>query len=221
MEEQNSFDHKVKRIIKSVERDKLIQEFKDYENTIGPEIERKSYWKYWMSAAAILLLSFIVYFMNSDKTMSTEEIYDTHFSMYKNTVVPIIRNGDLKGLSLTERAFTYYELKKYDQALVAFDSLTRTSSIDTEAINLYQANIYLHNNLPERALSLLDAISLDHEKRDQVLWYRGLTYLKLNKVQKARKSFQKLKGSSTYRKEQVLRILESLSKVSSKEENNQ
>ena len=219
MEEQNSFDHKVKRVIKSVEGDKLIQEFKDYESSMNSEVKRKSYWKYWVGVAAIVLVFFSIYFINSEKAISTQEIYSNHFSMLKNSVVPIIRNADIKDLNLQEKAFAYYELKNYEKAQVSFDSLKQISIIDNGIIDLYLANIYLHNDLPEKAFSLLNEISLEHEKRDQILWYKGLSYLKLQKVEEAQESFQKLEEVSTYRKKQVLQILERLSKITSQDKN--
>lgn len=218
MEKQDAFDHKIKRVIKAVERDKLIAELKTMETTLHSEKNVTPRFKYWMSAAAVILIAvFGIYFMTHKKSIDTNSLYSTHFTMYKNTIEPIIRNGNIETLSPRKKAFAYYELEKYTQALTSFETLIKTDTLHKSIIDFYRANIYLKQNNPKKALSLLLEITDSNaEWKDQILWYTGLAYLKMDNVNNAKKSFELLERSS-YKEEEVSEILKALSKLSPKD----
>ena len=215
--EESNFDHKVKRVIKSVERDKLISDLKNFDDEIGHQDQGRSVWKKWLSIAAVfIMVSFAIYFITSENKPTSATLYATYFTPYKNIIEPIIRNDDLESLSLQQKAFTYYELKQYKKTLPLFDSLQRRETLDINVLNFYRANIYLELGDSQKAISLLEAMNASEFLKDQRLWYLSLAFLKNKELEKSEKTLKTLQSTSSYKKKEISVLLENLSNISEK-----
>ncbi len=213
--EESNFDHKVKRVIKSVERDKLIADLKNFDDEIVRQDKGQSVWKKWLSIAAVfMIVSFGIYYITSERKPTSATLYATYFTPYKNIIEPIIRNDDAESLNLQQKAFTYYELKQYEKALPLFDSLQQREALDINTLNFYRANIYLEFGDSQKAISLLEAMNASEFLKDQRLWYLSLAFLKNNELEKAEDILKTLESTSSYKKKETSILLENLSKIS-------
>lgn len=159
------------------------------------------------SIAALLVLGLFV-FVQLNKDLDTKSLYAEH----KNW-------NDLPSLTLRDGATSLAEgeklfrKKEYDAALTIFKSYISKNSIQgNPQVLLYTGVTQLELDQNEAAITsfeqLLDSKTLDASK---AYWYLSLAYLKINKVEEAKKQLQSLsKNPQNYKYKEAKELLSRL-----------
>lgn len=172
-----------------------------------PSVSRK----WWVGIAASVLIIFtvgVLYLSNGSKSM--DELYADNFGHYPNLVETITR-GELDIESQRKMAFMAYENQDYEQAALLLSTLPDEEK--DSSILLYMGISYMFIDKDTEAIQSLEAgLQSGGEYQDQIKWYLGLSYLKVENKEKAIALFEEISASEYSKKEEAKAILESLVK---------
>lgn len=149
----------------------------------------------WYAAASIALV-FMVRLLFMSPSTDSLALFEEYYEVYPNLEHPIKRGVD-DGDSIEIKAFHEYELGNYQSSIELFTTLKNDSS---NVSNFYQGNCYLALDKPLDAITYYDKISdSTFLYYNQLTWYKGLSYLHLDKLTEAKSSFKILiLGKSSY-----------------------
>lgn len=169
-------------------------------------------YKKWLVAASIvLLLGFTgLWFLNSDVSVSSQELYAQNFEPYRNVIKPIVRGGMAD--TLETMAFTAYETKNYDKALTLFDKMLEEN--DSEITKFYKANVLLQLDKAEEAIAIFKQnMNLKEDWKSKNSWYLAMAYLKIDDVENAKKQLETLENNqnNTFKTVAIQKLLKTLS----------
>ncbi len=200
-----TFQKNLKTVIKKEEQDatkKQLQHFEAKENTIT-----FNYKKWMVAAFVIVLLGVSSFWVFTNQSINTEQLYAEHFQPYRNVVQPIVR-GETK-TDLKTKAFTAYEQKKYAKALNYFNQLLAQK--EDASISFYKANVLLQLNKTKKAIVILENNSqLPNKLKTQQQWYLALAYLKTDSIEEAKLILKDLDANSTFKNKSVKQLLKKL-----------
>ncbi len=175
---------------------------KDIYAEVRPEIiskskskkSNRSIYKIIFAALVMVLLSFFLYqyIVKSTKT-TPQEIYAQNYKTFDWS--PSLRS-DEPTINL-DRAVDLYSSKSFAEAIPLIEGFLKEHPNDIPA-RLAIANSYLENDNSEFAIPhLRHILTLDDILyQDQANWYLGLVYLKMDKLNDARKIFTLLAADS-------------------------
>lgn len=150
---------------------------------------------------AFSVLSWFAITDNQQQTINT--ILEKHLEPFENNIQDDSDNNLGRGL-------TAYDNKEYDVAAEQLQLYTDALPIDTVP-QFYLGLSYLLNNQPKEAIPYLQNINNSSEDFmiPHAQWYLGLTYLKMNDIDKMTESFEPIKNNSMYQ-EKISAILTEL-----------
>ncbi|MCF6279799.1 MAG: hypothetical protein L3J14_05565 [Flavobacteriaceae bacterium] len=168
-------------------------------------------YKKWLVAASIVLLVGFssLWFLNSEASVSSQELYAQNFEPYRNVIKPIVR-GEMDD-TLETTAFTAYETKDYDKALILFNKMLDEN--DSEITKFYKANVLLQLDKTEEAIVIFKQnTNLKGDWKAKNSWYLAMAYLKADDVENAKKQLEILANNqnNTFKKSTVKKLLEKL-----------
>ena len=165
------------------EAEQLKQKLKAYENSNPSKPLSNSSKRFFLPIAAMLLviigLSIYLNFFNTS-------LYDKYFETYPNVYSPIVRSTSQR---ITDKAFMYYENKKYKKAQQSFELLLENNQ--NPNLQFYYALSLLNDGNAKKATTQFEPLlNTDFEFLPEVYWYYALTEIKLENYDKARNILQ-------------------------------
>ncbi len=150
----------------------------------------------WYAAASILVLFSVKLLFFAPEQTDYLALFDSNYEVYPNLIHPIQR-GKPDTISIEIQAFRAYEKENYQEAIDLFEQLQH---YDSDLISFYLGNSYLAIKNNTKALLYYDKVSATGSTYyNQSLWYKGLTYLRMEEVETAKHIFESLdSGNSTY-----------------------
>lgn len=197
------FHLELKNAINLTERQKIKKEIQKFEiKAKTPVFYLKSYFKY----AAIFLVMFSLWFVMFNNT-SNNELYNSYFDPYPNTVISNTRS-DVNEKTIIEEAFIAYDLGEYDKANDLFENALNTTK--TEYILFYKAICLMELNKHKDAIILFESTNLSNEYHEKSLWFEALCYLKLNNKSVARQKLETLVKKKSFKNTEAEELLSKL-----------
>jgi len=170
---------------------KLIEEFiKISRKTKKTKIKFKYKKSFLYSAAAVLLIFLVssAILIISKNKKSPNELYSDYYTIF-STYNYSTRDEFSQGSSLSE-ALSFYEQKKYTEAIQLFSILQNTKEYSEEAL-FFSGLSYMELTDFTNAIKYL---KLSIERKGKFLieshWYLGLAYLKKNEPDNAKKEME-------------------------------
>ncbi len=171
-----------------------------------PEKLKNKSLKKWIAAACLVIVVGLSLTLIFEKP-GADEIYFAHFEPYPNIVSPITRGESEE--DLLQQTFLAYKNGAYEKSAAGFKSLFE--STQKSYFLLYEANSYLANDDPEKAIPLLEKqISFGDEFTEKSKWYLALAYLKTGKPDKSKKLFSEIIQAKSYKAEEAKEIIDKL-----------
>jgi tetratricopeptide (TPR) repeat protein len=156
------------------------------------------YRKTWFTAAAatVLLFTTAAYFMLTyDRTPLNERLFATYFEAFDNPGSGMTRGANEENLKT--RAYRAYDAKNYLEAANLFEQILKDT--DDPIMHLCLGNAYLAQGNVDKAEASFNHILEKHtDLVTQAKWYLALTYLKQNKLERARARLWEISDSSMY-----------------------
>jgi len=167
--------------------------------------KKTSFSKVWYLAIASILL--VGFFLTNNTTPSGEDLYNSNYSVYPNTYLPITR-GYSENTSL--KAFVAYENGDFENAELAFEKLLQMEA--NPNIQFYYALSLLNQDKFNLALTQFNQLDVDSsDYKPEILWYSSLIYLRLADVENAKNQLEKLKSLDTkFKSEETKQLLKEL-----------
>jgi tetratricopeptide (TPR) repeat protein len=147
------------------------------------------------------------FFLTNNTTPSGEDLYNSNYSVYPNTYLPITR-GYSENTSL--KAFVAYENGDFENAELAFEKLLQMEA--NPNIQFYYALSLLNQDKFNLALTQFNQLDVDSsDYKPEILWYSSLIYLRLADVENAKNQLEKLKSLDTkFKSEETKQLLKEL-----------
>tara|TARA_R110000850_G_scaffold150497_1_gene273313 strand:- start:233111 stop:233812 length:702 start_codon:yes stop_codon:yes gene_type:complete len=141
--------------------------------------KRKNNWHLYAAAIAALIAIGSLFY-NTEPNY--QEVYAVHFEPYPNIVTPVVRNASETPI---EKAYSYYNNRKYKDAIKAFEELKITDT--TGFVTFYYAMSLMADSQVEKAINTLENPNweIPQKLQSQTDWYLALSYLKSENKEKA------------------------------------
>jgi tetratricopeptide (TPR) repeat protein len=166
-------------------------------------------WQYIAVAASItVLLSFGLRFM-TQSNLTNDELYNMYYQTYDGEGA--VRSANEKTDQELSQAMRFYNDKKYDEALVLFNSIL-DKDYSNVAVHLYAGIANMECFKYNEAVSSFQLI-IDHHRNlyvDQANWYLAICYLKMYQDDKARQLLKKIVEEDGSFKKQARDILKKM-----------
>src|SRR5258708_28008667 len=181
------------------------------------EIEKESaprakvvpiYRKPWVlsAAASILLVITLTFYFMRDQAPLNEKLYTASFEPFASPGSGLTRGSS--ELTLKTEAYEAYDNGNYKVAAQLFEQIIKEK--EDAITQLCLGNSYLaQNNLTKAEKIFTDMVTKHTELITQAKWYLALTYLKENKMERAKATLWEVSKSSTYG-EKAQKLLEEL-----------
>ncbi|WP_074409693.1 tetratricopeptide repeat protein [Aquimarina megaterium] len=195
--------------LKKVVEHKDDDDFRHLLSDLEYNVKKKNKLKWWSIAASILVLLGTIYFWDTKKPVSNEELFATYFEPYRNILQPVVRGNDHK--NKISVAFNAYENGNFKKALDAFNTVLETEENDT--LQFYKANALLKLNEAEKAIVILEERDkIENSFSEKNHWYLTMAYLKVGQLNKAKEQLELLIKipDSEYKKEEAKELLKKL-----------
>ena len=129
-------------------------------------------------AAMVLVIIGLSIYLNFFNT----SLYDKYFETYPNVYQPVVRSTSQ---SMTDKAFMYYENKKYKEAQQSFELLLKSNP--NPNIRFYYALSLLNDDKTEKASTEFEnLLDTNFEFQPEVYWYYALAEIKLKNLDQAK-----------------------------------
>lgn len=161
----------------------------------------------WISGiAASLLLLFGVYFFRGTN-YSSSQLFDNYFEAYPNAYTI---KGNSEDLSLSKKAFNFYDAANYKQAVDTFKKIADERSLNSSEHFYYGISLLATQKL-EDAKSQFKKVNSMHPLYNEAQWYTSLSLIKQDSLVKAKKLLSETKSEfSSNRQKDVNQLLEQL-----------
>ena len=183
---------------------KLLKVKEDYKVTSGKSKPKTRSLYYILSAAAAVILLFGLFFTGN----SNESLYTDY---YQTSDLPSFTNRS-DPASVLSTASTAFKEGNLDTSLTTFQEYLSAGKEVDPLVYVYTGLIYSKKENLEKAIEQFDLLenaqSLD---RSRAVWYKALTYLKFDKVAKAKEMLTRiLEDPSNYNYKEAKELLEKL-----------
>jgi len=169
-------------------------------NTARKEVRQPSTTKWLLRgmAASLLLLIVAVPVYHQQDEQRFARIFNENYQAYQ--ALGGATRGESDGDFVLPEAFEAYYEENYEQAIELFTEASTQE--DRPYIWLYLGNAYLSNEQPEEATEalqrVLDYPDVNRKTELRTHWDLGLTYLKLNNEDSARRHLELLQDTKDY-----------------------
>lgn len=221
VDERNQFEQRMREHVELAEsvhmhRDVLmgveyyfLKELKQELNNADQQKTKSSIKTYLAIAASVCLLASagLTYYLLF-ATSSSNELFMTYFEPYPNIIAPITRSSENASY---EEVMQLYEAAQYAEVIPKLNLLIENRSENLELV-FYRGVSYLGANQPERAMADFKTVIKGGEKNflEPSYWYLGLSQLKMDKIEEAKVSFEKLKEKEGALAKQAREVLEDM-----------
>ncbi|WP_179020840.1 CDC27 family protein [Winogradskyella forsetii] len=159
---------------------------------------------YYLAAASIVVLLAFQFFFN--KTVSNQELYNDYIALYD--LPSFVSRSDSSNQLV--KAQNLFENKKYEEALVIFQSLERQSE-NLGILYVYegiaQSELGKYYEAENTFNSLINSNLLDAEKGH---WYKALLFIKSDKIEDAKKILNDIVSKDLYKNVEAKALLENI-----------
>lgn len=162
-----------------------------------------------IAASIALLISLSAYFTR-DQVPLNERIYAAYFEPFDSPGTGLTRSSSntTEGLSLKAQAYLAYDNANYTEAVSLFNKIL--SEKDDPIIHLCLGNAQLKLGEYDEAEATFNQMLNEHtDLVTQTRWYLALTYLRENKMERAKSILWEVSEGSTYG-EKARKILKDL-----------
>jgi tetratricopeptide (TPR) repeat protein len=154
-----------------------------------------------LAAAIALLIAFIPFYYQSP---SNDELFTAYFEPFDSPGSGVTRG--INEVSDKGKAYDAYDNGRYEEAIVLFEKV----GTDDPNIHLCLGNAQLKVGQLDKAEANFNHLLAEHEDLvTPAKWYLALTYLKQNKIERAKSNLWQITKSSTYG-EKAKKLLEEL-----------
>jgi tetratricopeptide (TPR) repeat protein len=156
-------------------------------------------------ASLAVLISVGVMYKLQNKKLGNVEIFEKYYEPYEITMV--YRSGEAPREKLMAEARQYYDVGRYQEAIVLFEKLLDLNPDDMET-NLYSGISYLEIEKYSDADKSFNKIISHNDNLfiEQAEWYLGFCYLMTGNTEVARSHFDKIAQSKSSYKNKALVI---------------
>ena len=155
------------------------------------------YRKPWIlsAAASVLLLVTLTVYLMREQTPLNEKLYVAYFEPFDSPGSGLTRGNN--EVTVKTQAYEAYDNGNYKVAAQLFEKIIKEK--EDAIAQLCLGNSYLAQNDPAKAEKIFtDMLAKHTELITQANWYLALTYLKENKMERAKSTLWELSKSSTY-----------------------
>lgn len=187
---------------------KFEEEIQNEEKTPNTTSKHEKVYKPWMLAAACILVIVGLGVMGLfNKSADPQAVYSDYFKPYENVVYPLVRGETKKNVeSIT---FIAYEAENFEGTAKNFHTLFENTG--KSYYLLYEANAYLAQGKPKKAIPLLQKqLSYEDEFAVKSKWYLALAYLKTREMEKAKQLFKEVKAKGGFKAHEAKEIMSKL-----------
>jgi len=150
----------------------------------------------WSAAASVLLLVSLTFYFVREQTPLNEQLYVAYFEPFDSPGSGSTR-GTTNVVTLKTEAYEYYDNGNYKLAAQLFEQIVKEK--DDPIAQLCLGNAYLKlNDFASAEKIFTDMVAKHAELFTQAKWYLALTYLKENKMERAKAILWEISKSSTY-----------------------
>jgi len=155
------------------------------------------YRKPWIlsAAASVLLLAALTFYFMREQTPLNEKLYTAYFEPFDSPGSGITRGKN--EVTLKTQAYEAYDNGNYKVAAQLFEQIVNER--EDAIAQLCLGNAYLaQNDLSKAEKIFTEMLTRQSELITQAKWYLALTYLKGNKMERAKATLWEISKSSTY-----------------------
>ncbi|MGV7105053.1 tetratricopeptide repeat protein [Flavobacterium sp. U410] len=200
------FYSELKNAITVSERQKIKAQIQTFENHEKDTIKVFNLRKLLPYAAVLVIAFSLVMYLVLNQN-NTNDLYASNFEPYPNIEVSNLRSSTEK--SLENDAFTAYDLEDYKLAQELFSKLSATEPKDY--IYFYDGMCLMQLENFDLALEQLNSIKETHSKYyEKAIWFKALTYMKLNEKDKTKELLNELIAHYTFKNSEARHLLSKL-----------
>lgn len=162
----------------------------------------------WSAAASIVLVTTIAIYFVGERTPLNEKLYTAYFQPFDSPGGSAVRGGPPK-ITLKAQAYQAYDSGNYAAAAQLFEQLVKDN--DDAIAQMCLGNTYLEQGKTAKAEKVFtDMLAKQNDLLTPAKWYLALTYLKENKLERAKAALWEVSKSSTYgeKAQQLLKKLD-------------
>lgn len=150
----------------------------------------------WSVAASVLLVAAVTFYFMRERAPLNERLYVAYFEVFDSPGSGTTRGGPGE-VTLKTDAYEAYDNGNYKLAAQYFEQIVKEK--DDAIAQLCLGNAYLkQNDLAKAEKTFTDMVAKHAELFTQAKWYLALTYLKENKMERAKAILWEISKSSTY-----------------------
>lgn len=169
---------------------------------IQPKTKKMINWRIAATFIILFGLSSFFWLLNP----ANENVFEDNYLPYP---ISDITRGVEANNNIPVKITLDYKNKNY-QKTIPFLEKQINQDTKNALLKLYLGNSYLNTSHEKKAISLFNSIEKTNEYYDDAQWFLGLSYLKINKIEKAKIAFKDLTSHPNLYKTKALKILETL-----------
>lgn len=152
--------------------------------------------KFAIAASVVILAAVIFAVIKPFDVRQEKDLYTSYFEPFDSPGSGLTRSGE-NDLSAKAEAYEAYDAKNYVAAVPLFEKSLIEN--DEAIVHLCLANAYMALNEFDKAETVFQHMLKEHtDLVTQTKWYLALTYLKQNKLERAKSTLWEISDSSTY-----------------------
>lgn len=186
---------------------KGINEYMKENSTSQKKIIRLFYNKYSIAASIIFLIGFISFIVSYNQIPGNNQYFAQYYQKYEND---IIKRSDTSSEDLYVLAIENYNNGEYEKSIMLFQQNIIEGN-NSNASNFYSGLCYMELYQYQKALSCFSETNITNNLiKIHSQWYTALSYLKLNKIEKAKNLLKVIIEDNKYYKEKAAELLQKL-----------
>jgi tetratricopeptide (TPR) repeat protein len=164
----------------------------------------------WLAAAAsvaVLIIGANVAFLFNEQSYEPQELYSMYYKPYDSYVS--VRSGNIDTDDIFIQALMKYEKQEFDETIALLNRIIEVDNMNIASM-FYLGVSFIETGRYADAYNSFTKI-VDHNDNlfiEQAEWYLGLTFLRSNEQEKARKQFETIAESQSFYNEKAKELLQ-------------
>ncbi len=213
LKEELDLSKEARDLVNIAGRKHLKSKFDSFEEELSSKQPRiQSARTRWISIAASLLVLITAGFWLLHQNNNTPEgLFANHFEPFRPPIN--IRSSEPNTQNIWEDARVAYAEKDYELAADRFKQVLEKNAQVEYLTQFYLGLSLLSKNTveTERAVIAFDRVlQSDNDYREQALWYKGLSFLKMGKIEEAKIIFIEIFDNQSFNHKKAKQILDHL-----------